>query len=125
VTVDSRRVQSSGSLHLECKSRAKPAAQSSMRAPVIVIDSALAIYIWILFAAAILSWLVGFNVVSADNKAVVVIDGFISRLTGPARRPVRYLLPDLGGIDLSPIVLIAIIILARYAIAIYVLPELY
>jgi YggT family protein len=95
-----------------------------MRTPVIVIDSALAIYVWILFAAAILSWLVGFKVVSADNKTVAVIDGFLSRLTGHASRPVRYLLPDLGGIDLSPIILIAIIILARYAIAIYVLPKL-
>ena len=59
-----------------------------------------------------------------NTNSVAVIDGFLSRLTGHASRPVRYLLPDLGGIDLSPIILIAIIILARYAIAIYVLPKL-
>jgi YggT family protein len=95
-----------------------------MRTALIVIDSAFAIYVWILFAAAIHSWLVGFRVVSADNKAVAAIGGLLARLTGPARRPVRYLLPGLGGMDMSPIVLIAIIILARYAIAIYVLPKL-
>jgi YggT family protein len=88
-----------------------------------VIDLALEIYIWILLATAVLSWLIGFNVLSTGNRAVAIIGKFLDTVTEPVRRPMRYLLPNLGGIDISPVVLIALIIAVRYVIVLYVLPN--
>jgi YggT family protein len=67
---------------------------------------ALNIYWWILIAAAIFSWLYAFNVVNPRNQ---LVGNFLYRVTEPALRPIRRLLPDLGGIDISPIVLLLII----------------
>ena len=88
-----------------------------------VIDLALEIYIWILLATALLSLLIGFNVLSTDNRAVAIIGKFLDNVTEPVRRPMRYLLPNFGGIDISPVVLIALIIAIRYVIVLYVLPN--
>ena len=90
-----------------------------------VIDLALEIYIWLLIAAAILSWLVAFNVVNTRNQVVATIGDFLFRITEPALRPIRNLLPDLGGIDISPVILILIIIFIRYVIQLYVLPNVF
>jgi len=84
-----------------------------------VIDLALEIYVWILLAAAVLSWLVGFKVVSTDNRAVAVVGKFLDALTEPVRRPMRYLLPDLGGVDISPLLLIAIVMAVRYGMVFF------
>ena len=73
------------------------------------IDLLLNLYIFILFAAAILSWLVVFNVVNTRNPAVAMIADFLYRVTEPALRPIRERLPNFGGIDVSFIVLILII----------------
>lgn len=100
-------------------------AKQSMRALFIVIDIALQLYIWLLIAAAILSWLVAFNVVNARNQAVAMIGDFLYRITEPALRPIRRMLPDLGGIDISPVILILIIVFIRYVIALYILPNVY
>ena len=67
------------------------------------------IYIFILFAAAVLSWLVVFNVVNTRNPAVAMVADFLYRVTEPALRPIRERLPNFGGIDISFIVLILII----------------
>ena len=96
-----------------------------MRALFLVIDLALDIYIWLLIAAAILSWLVAFNVVNTRNKVVGMIGDFLYRITEPALRPIRNLMPDLGGIDISPVILILIIIFIRYVIELYILPNVY
>src|SRR5262249_61135590 len=72
-----------------------------MRALFLVIDIVLQLYIWLLIAAAILSWLVAFNVVNTRNQAVAVIGDFLYRVTEPALRPIRNVVPDLGGIDIS------------------------
>jgi YggT family protein len=96
-----------------------------MRALFLVIDLALDIYIWLLIAAAILSWLVAFNVVNTRNQVVGMIGDFLYRITEPALRPIRNLMPDLGGIDISPVILILIIIFIRYVIALYILPNVY
>jgi YggT family protein len=90
-----------------------------------VIDLALEIYIWLLIAAAILSWLVAFNVVNTRNQVVATIGDFLFRITEPALRPIRNLLPDLGGIDISPVILILIIIFIRYVIQLYILPNVF
>lgn len=96
-----------------------------MRALFLVIDLALQLYIWIVIAMAIFSWLVAFNVVNTRNHAVAMIGDFLYRLTEPALRPIRRMLPNLGGIDISPVILILIIIFIRYVIALYILPNVY
>ena len=64
------------------------------------------IYFWIILATVILSWLVAFNVVNRSNSVVRQIGTALERLTEPLLRPIRRVLPDLGGIDISPIVLL-------------------
>jgi YggT family protein len=67
------------------------------------------IYIWLLIAQAILSWLLAFGIVNRYNRAVAVIGDFLYRITEPALRPIRNFLPNFGGVDLSPIILILIL----------------
>ena len=94
-----------------------------MRALFLVIDLALQLYIWLLIASAVLSWLVAFNVVNTRNQFVAILGDFLYRITEPALRPIRNLLPNMGGIDISPVILILIIIFLRYCIALYILPN--
>jgi YggT family protein len=74
------------------------------------------LYIFILFAAAILSWLVVFNVVNTRNPAVAMIADFLYRVTEPVLRPIRERLPNFGGIDVSFIVLILIIYFIQWVV---------
>lgn len=64
------------------------------------------LYMWVVIASVILSWLTAFNVVNTHNRVVYMIGDVVYRLTEPALRPIRRILPDLGGIDLSPVVLL-------------------
>jgi YggT family protein len=96
-----------------------------MRAIFLVIDLALQLYIWIVIAMAIFSWLVAFNVVNTRNPAVGMIGDFLYRITEPVLRPIRNMLPNLGGIDISPVILFLIIVFIRYVIALYILPNVY
>lgn len=77
------------------------------------IDMALNIYWWFIIASAIFSWLYAFNVVNSRNQFVGMIGDFLFRVTEPALRPIRKVLPDLGGIDISPIILLLIIFFIR------------
>ena len=70
----------------------------------------LTLYIYVLIAAAVLSWLVAFNVMNARNPIVAAIGDFLYRITEPVLRPIRNMLPNLGSIDISPVILILIII---------------
>ncbi|HZO45923.1 MAG TPA: YggT family protein [Xanthobacteraceae bacterium] len=94
-----------------------------MRALFLVIDLALQLYIYLLVAAAVLSWLIAFNVVNVRNQFVAMIADFLYRITEPALRPIRNVMPNLGGIDISPVILIFIIIFIRYIILLYILPN--
>ena len=96
-----------------------------MRALFLVIDLALQLYIWLLIAAAVLSWLVAFGVVNTRSPVVAAVGDFLYRVTEPALRPIRNRLPNLGGIDVSPVILILIIIFIRYVIALYILPNVF
>ncbi|MCB4769944.1 YggT family protein [Ancylobacter sp. Lp-2] len=69
-------------------------------------DTIVSLYVWILIASAILSWLVAFNVVNPQNQVVRSVGEFLWRVTEPVLAPIRRLLPNLGGIDVSPIILI-------------------
>ena len=64
------------------------------------------IYIYLLIGAAVLSWLIAFNVVNSHNPTVRMIWDFLYRVTEPGLRPIRSVLPNLGGIDISPVILI-------------------
>ena len=70
----------------------------------------LTLYVYVLIAAAVLSWLIAFNVVNTRNPTVHMVGEFLYRITEPALRPIRNILPNLGGIDISPIILILIIV---------------
>jgi YggT family protein len=74
------------------------------------ISMLLTLYIYVLIAAAVMSWLVVFNVVNPRNQIVHMIGEFLYQITEPLLRPIRSLLPNLGGIDISPVILILIIL---------------
>jgi YggT family protein len=84
-----------------------------MRSLILLIDTVIEIYIWLLIAAAVLSWLVSFGVINSYNRAVATIGDFLYRITEPALRPIRQFMPNLGGIDLSPMVLILLLVFLR------------
>ena len=84
-------------------------AYSLARVLVVAID----LYIWVLIAAAVLSWLIAFNVVNTRNDFVRMIAETLYRLTEPVLRPIRNILPDLGGIDISPVILILVLMFLR------------
>ncbi len=67
---------------------------------------AIELYVWLVIVSAIMSWLVVFKVINTSNRAVYVIGDFLYRITEPALRPIRRVLPNLGGMDVSPIILI-------------------
>lgn len=69
-------------------------------------NTLISIYIWLLIASVVMSWLIAFNVITTGNPLVYQIRDFLYRITEPALRPIRNLLPNLGGIDISPMVLI-------------------
>jgi YggT family protein len=78
-----------------------------------LISTLIQLYIWILIANAVLSWLVAFNVVNPSNNVVRTIGEMLYRLTEPALRPIRQILPSLGGLDISPVILIILLIFVQ------------
>ena len=83
------------------------------------------IYIYILIASAVLSWLVAFNVVNTRNQVVAMVADFLFRITEPVLRPIRQMMPNLGGIDVSPVILILIILLIENIIVRYIYPNVF
>lgn len=77
------------------------------------IASIISLYIWLVIISAILSWLVAFGVVNTHNQIVSMIGNFLYRITEPAMSPIRRVMPDLGGIDISPVILILGLIFIR------------
>ena len=78
-----------------------------------LISTIIQLYIYVLIAAAVLSWLIAFNVVNTRNQFVSAVADTLWRLTEPVLAPIRRILPNLGGLDLSPVVLILLLIFAR------------
>ncbi|CTQ58314.1 YggT family protein [Labrenzia sp. EL_208] len=87
-----------------------------------VILIALELYTYVIIASAIFSWLYAFNIVNSSNQIINSIGRVLYNLTEPALRPIRRFMPDLGGIDISPIVLLLGIIFLRQIIIINILP---
>ncbi len=71
-----------------------------------LIDQVIGLYITLVIIQVVLSWLVAFNVINTRNRFVYMVGDFLYRITEPALKPIRRLLPTMGGIDLSPVVLI-------------------
>ena len=89
-----------------------------------LIITVLQLYMWVIIAGAVLSWLVAFEVVNTRNRFVAMVLDFTYRLSEPALRPIRRILPDIGGIDLSPVVLILGIIFVQNLLYEYMAPHL-
>ena len=78
------------------------------------------LYMWLVIIGVVLSWLAAFNVVNLSNRFGYLVGEFINRLTEPALRPIRQVLPNLGNIDISPVVLILLLLfLQRFIIWIF------
>ena len=78
-----------------------------------IIDMILQLLVWIIIAQNILSWLVAFNVINTSSNFVRSALNFLDRVTEPLYRPVRKIMPDFGGIDFSPMVILLLIFLVR------------
>jgi YggT family protein len=96
-----------------------------MRAILDVILVILQLYTYIIIAAAILSWLVAFNVVNRYNDVVRSIWNFVTALTEPLLRPIRESIPNFGGIDISPVLLLLGIFLLERIIEQYIYPNVF
>jgi YggT family protein len=81
-----------------------------------LVDTIINIYIWLLIASAVLSWLIAFNVVNTRNPIVNSVGEFLYRITEPLLCPIRNMLPNLGGIDVSPVILIIGLLFLRQLI---------
>ena len=80
---------------------------------ILVVDLVLDLYGWVLIGAIVFSWLFQFGVVNTRNRAVATIGDVLYRLTEPVLAPIRRILPNFGGLDLSPIVVFLGIFLVR------------
>ncbi len=90
-----------------------------------LVDTVLAIYTWVIIVQAILSWLIAFEVVNRRSQVVYTVGGVLYRLTEPVYRPIRRFMPNLGGIDLSPlVVLLLIYFIRRLMVEYWLLPLL-
>ena len=96
-----------------------------MKSILILLDSVISIYIWILIINAILSWLIAFNVLNTSNRLVYSLLDVSYKMTDPLLRPIRNFLPNLGGIDISPVVLILLLMFARNLVFEFLSPTMF
>jgi YggT family protein len=96
-----------------------------MRAVLDVVMLALNIYTWLLIISAVLSWLIAFNVLNTRNQFVSTVWDMLYRITEPVLRPIRNMLPSMGGLDLSPIILLLIIFFIERVIILYLYPAVF
>jgi YggT family protein len=82
-----------------------------------ILDFLLQVLMWIIIVQAILSWLVAFNVINTHNQFVRSLLNALDRMTAPLYRPLRRILPDFGGLDFSPMVIILLIYVLRILLA--------
>jgi YggT family protein len=96
-----------------------------MKSVLILLDSVITIYIWILIINALLSWLIAFNVLNTSNRLVYSLLDISYKMTDPLLRPIRNFLPNLGNIDVSPVVLILLLMFLRNLIFEYLAPGMF
>lgn len=88
-----------------------------------IFNQLIQLYIFVIFAAVIMSWLISFNVINRRNQFVDSVWRAVNAMTEPALRPIRNFLPNLGGLDISPIILILLIMLIQRVILYYIYPN--
>lgn len=96
-----------------------------MKAIIDIIIIALNLYWWVIIASAVLSWLIAFNVVNYRNQVVAQIDQTLRALTEPVLGPIRRRMPNLGAVDISPIVLLLGILFIQMVLSYYVRPYVF
>ena len=84
-----------------------------MKSIFFLVDSVINIYIWLIIINAILSWLVAFNVLNTQNRFVFAVLNATHQLTDPVLNKIRRFIPNLGSIDISPVILILLLIFIR------------
>jgi YggT family protein len=77
------------------------------------------IYIWLLIISVVMSWLVSFNIINTSNRFVYMVGDFLNRITEPLLAPIRRFLPFMGGLDISPVVLILLLYTLQYSLIYY------
>ena len=78
-----------------------------------LVDTVIYLYIWALILSAVLSWLVAFKVINTQNRFVYAVGDFLYRITEPALRPIRKYIPAFGGLDLTPVILILLLLFVK------------
>ena len=96
-----------------------------MKSIFILLDSVIMIYLWIIIINALLSWLVAFNILNTQNRFVFSVLDATYKLTDPALNKIRRFIPTFGSIDISPVVLILILIFLRNVIFEIFAPNLF
>ena len=96
-----------------------------MKSIFILLDSVITIYIWIVIINAILSWLVAFNILNTQNRFVFFVLDTTYKLTDPALNKIRRFIPTFGSIDISPVILILILMFLRNVIFEIFAPNLF
>jgi YggT family protein len=96
-----------------------------LRAILDVVLVALQLYAYVIIGSAILSWLIAFNVVNIRNDFVRSIWTLLNNLTEPVLRPIRRVMPNLGAIDISPVILLLLVMLAERVIVYYLYPYVF
>jgi YggT family protein len=96
-----------------------------MRAILDVILLVLDLYTWVIILAAVLSWLIAFNVVNMYSDVVRSIWNVLTALTEPLLRPIRQFMPNFGGLDISPVILLLLIFFIRNVINLYIYPNVF
>ena len=84
-----------------------------MNSLVILISQVIELFIWLLIIQAILSWLIAFGIINTQSNFVNMVGNFLYKITEPLLRPIRRLLPEFGGVDVSPVILIILLIFFR------------
>jgi YggT family protein len=84
-----------------------------MKSIFILLDSVITIYLWVIIINALLSWLVAFNILNTQNRFVFSVLDVTYKLTDPALNKIRKFMPNLGSIDISPIILILALMFLR------------
>ena len=96
-----------------------------MKSIFILLDNIITIYLWIIIINAILSWLVAFNILNTQNRFVFSVLDATYKLTDPALNKIRRFIPTFGSIDISPVVLILILMFLRNVIFEIFAPSLF
>ena len=105
--------------------RPLPGSGAAMRAILDVLLLILQIYTYIIIIVAIMSWLIAFNVINVYNDVVRTIWNALNAVTEPLLKPIRNVLPALGGLDISPVILLLLIFLVQDIIERYVYPNVF